>query len=73
MIHESIETLENRAHQQRDQIHETAAELRTKVKSAEKALDINSHLKQNFLTAALIASSITFVLGYRIVDLFDVR
>lgn len=71
MNHESIEVLENKAAQQRSQIHEIVTELHTKVERAGEALDVSNHARKHFGIASLVVSCITFALGFGAAGMFS--
>ena len=60
----SPESLEQRALEQRQRIHQTALELVSKVEHARQRLTPSYNVRRHFLTAVLIASAIAMVSGY---------
>jgi hypothetical protein len=66
----SIEHLEIRALQQRNQVHGTIDELKGKVEEARAKLDVKTNARAHLLGASLAVSAIGFIGGYAIAGLF---
>jgi hypothetical protein len=60
----SIESLELRALQQRIQLHNSAAELKTKIAAARDKLDMSKNAREHFLAASVIACVFGLLSGY---------
>jgi hypothetical protein len=59
-----IESLELRALEQRNHLHDQAAELKTKIDATRQKLDIASHARQHFFRTAAVVAAIGLILGY---------
>ncbi len=68
-----IENLERRALEQRREMHETATELRTKIRLAREKLDVTNNAREHFLGAALALGAIGLLSGYVIAGAFTRR
>ena len=60
----SPDSLELRAREQRQRIHQTALELISKVDDARQKLTPSYNVRQHFLVAVLIATGIAMTSGY---------
>ena len=60
----SPDSLELRAREQRQRIHQTALELISKVDDVKQKLTPSYNVRQHFLVAALIAAGIAMISGY---------
>ena len=65
-----VEKLELRAMEQRNRIHETAGELRTKVVAAREKLDVSRNAREHFVVASLAVSVLGFLSGYGLAGKF---
>ncbi|HEY3628108.1 MAG TPA: hypothetical protein VGL00_17605 [Terracidiphilus sp.] len=65
-----IENLERRAVEERSQLRERAAELKTKVQHVRENLDINRNARQYFGPAAAIVAAVGLLFGYAFTGLF---
>ncbi len=65
-----ISNLERRAVEERSQLHERAAELKTKVQHVRENLDINRNARQYFGPAAAILAGVGLLFGYVVAGLF---
>jgi hypothetical protein len=59
-----VENLELRAIEQRNEIHQTTAELKEKLADARQKYDISANLRQRFTTIALVVSCLCLIAGY---------
>lgn len=66
----SIDRLEIRAAQQRNQVHETIGELKDKVVAARAKLDPAANAREHLVVASLVLSSVGFLAGYGIAGIF---
>lgn len=73
MITPSIDLLEIRALQQRQDIHHAIGELKDKVAAARAKLDLTTNARKHLLRAALFVSSIGFLTGHGFAGLFTRR
>jgi hypothetical protein len=64
MSENSVERLEIRALQQRNDIHEAIGELKDKVLEVRSKLDPNANAREHLLAACVIVSSIGFLAGH---------
>ena len=64
MTAEPVDRLELRALEQRDQLHERATELKSKISATRERLDVNRNLREHFGVAAGIVAGVAFVAGY---------
>jgi hypothetical protein len=67
----SADTLELRALQQRNRIHETAAELRAKVVATRKKLDITANAREHFVGGSILGILFGLASGYGVGGLFS--
>lgn len=68
-----IENLELRALEQRRQLHERAAELKTKMQVAREKLDIEQNAREHFGAAAAIVVAFGLLSGYAFGGIFTAR
>ncbi len=68
-----IENLERRALEERQELHETATELRTKIRAARAKLDMTNNARQHFVSTALALGVIGLWSGYVIAGAFTRR
>jgi hypothetical protein len=68
-----IENLELRALEQRNRLHKTAGELKTKMAAAREKLDITENAREHFLGAAVLVSLVCFLSGYGFGGIFSHR
>lgn len=61
-----IENLHLRAIEQRNQIHQTTAELKAKITETRERFDIGRNLRGHFPTAAVIAGAVGLLSGYSV-------
>ena len=59
-----VENLELRAIEQRNEIHQTTAELKEKLADARRKYDISANLRQHFTAVAIIVSCLGLIGGY---------
>jgi hypothetical protein len=65
-----MEILEVQAAQEREQLHQTASELKTKVRSAREHLDVVSNAREHFGVTALILGVSGLLCGYLVAGKF---
>ena len=65
-----IENLEIQAIQQRNQLHDTADELRAKIEEGREKLNPARQARAHFAAASLLLSVIGFGLGFNLAGLF---
>ncbi len=65
-----VESLEMQALEQRNRLHHSAAELRSKVAATREQLDPARNARQHFMGAALVASAIALASGYAAAGIF---
>jgi len=68
-----IENLELRALEQRNRIHKTADELKTKVAGAREKLNMSRNAREHFVGATVILSLLGFFSGYGLAGMFTHR
>jgi len=68
-----IDRLEIQALQQRNQVHDTIGELKSKVVAVRAKFDPHANAREHLLAASLILSSIGFLAGYGFAGLFSQR
>jgi hypothetical protein len=68
-----VENLELRALEQRNRLHKTAGELKTKIAAAREKLDMTKNVRGHFLGAAVAVSFICFLSGYGFGGIFSHR
>jgi hypothetical protein len=69
----SIETLELRALEQRNHLHDQAAELKTKIDATRQKLDIANHTRQHFFRTAAVVAAVGLLSGYAVGGAFTAR
>lgn len=62
----STEELKLRALEQRDQLHDSASELKSKIASTRERFDVNRNVREHFGAAAGIMAGVAFVAGYAV-------
>jgi hypothetical protein len=65
-----VDQLELRALEEREQIHQSVGQLRSKVTQVRDILDPQRNARKYFLPASLVASGIAFICGYSFAGLF---
>jgi len=65
-----VESLELRALEQRNRLHNTASELRTKVSDAREKLDVSKNAREHLIGASVIVSLFGFFSGYGLAGIF---
>ncbi len=70
MSTQPLEDLQLRALEQRNQLHQTVAELKNKVSVTRKRFDVHRNLREHFGAAAGIAAALSFLLGYGVGAMF---
>jgi len=70
MKNEAVESLELRALQQRNDLHQTAAELRTKITAAREKLNVARNARLHFAGTAAVVTSLGLLSGYALTGLF---
>jgi hypothetical protein len=73
MSSNSLDSLEIRALQQRNQVHGTIDELKGKVEEARTKLELKTNVRAHLLTASLVVSAVGFIGGYGLGGLFTRR
>jgi hypothetical protein len=73
MSSNSLDSLEIRALQQRNQVHGTIDELKGKVEEARAKLDVKNNARAHLMAASLAVSAIGFISGYGLGGLFTRR
>jgi len=68
-----VENLELRAIEQRNELHQTTAELKEKLATARQKLDLSAHLRQHFVPASVIVSCLALIAGYGAGGMFPRR
>ena len=68
-----IENLELRALEQRNRLHKTADELKTKVTAAREKLNMSKNAREHFVGATVIVSLLGFFSGYGLAGMFTHR
>jgi hypothetical protein len=77
MSTEPVTSLELRALEQRNRLHQTATELKseiqTKIDDARDKLDIRKNLSQHFAGPAIVVGAVALLCGYGIAGVFTQR
>jgi hypothetical protein len=60
----STEDLKLRALEQRDQLHDRASELKSKIATTRERLDVNRNVREHFGAATGIMVGVAFLAGY---------
>jgi uncharacterized protein YeeX (DUF496 family) len=68
-----VQDLQLRALEQRNQLHRTVEELKSKVSETRERFDIQRNLREHFAAAAAIAAGVTFLVGYGVGNMFTQR
>ncbi len=68
-----LENLERRAQEQRRDLHETATELRMKIRKVREKADVRNNAREHFLGAALGMAAIGLLAGYAVAGAFTRR
>jgi hypothetical protein len=69
MKESNLDQLEQRALEEREQIHQSVEQLRSGVTQVRSVLDPQRNARKHFLSATVIGSSVAFILGYRLAGL----
>ncbi|HLZ43739.1 MAG TPA: hypothetical protein VKQ11_22425 [Candidatus Sulfotelmatobacter sp.] len=64
MTTQPVENLELRAIEQRNQLHQSTAELKDKIATARQKLDPSTNLRERFSTIAIAVSGLALLAGY---------
>lgn len=59
-----VENLQQRAIEQRQQLHQTTSELRAKIIETREQLSVKRNVRQHFPTVALIVAAVGLLTGY---------
>ena len=65
-----VESLELRALEQRNRIHKTATELKTKVSVVREKLDMSKNAREHLIGASIVVSLLGFFSGYWLAGIF---
>jgi hypothetical protein len=65
-----VESLELRALEQRNRLHKTATELRTKVSAAREQWDVLKNAREHLIGASVVVSILGFFSGYGLAGIF---
>jgi hypothetical protein len=65
-----VESLELRALEQRNRLHNTATDLRNKVSAAREKLDMSKNIREHLIGASIIVSLVGFFSGYGVAGIF---
>jgi MFS-type transporter involved in bile tolerance (Atg22 family) len=68
-----VEDLQLRALEQRNQLHHTVAELKSKVSETRERFDVRRNLHAHFGAFAGIAAALSFLTGYGVGTMFTQR
>jgi len=68
-----VENLELRALEQRNRLHKTAGELKTKVTAARAKLQMSRNVRQHLFGVSVFVSLVGFLLGYGLAGMFTER
>jgi hypothetical protein len=72
-----VNSLELRALEQRNRLHQTATELKseiqTKIEDAREKLDIRKNLSEHFAGSAIVLGAIALLCGYSVAGVFTQR
>lgn len=68
-----VEDLQLRALEQRNQLHETVAELKNKVSETRERFDVQRNLREHFGAFAAAAAALSFLMGYGVGTMFTQR
>jgi hypothetical protein len=68
-----LENLELRALEQRNRLHKTAGELKTKVTAARAKLQMSRNVRQHLVGVSVFVSLVGFLLGYGLAGMFTER
>jgi hypothetical protein len=68
-----IESLELRALEQRNRLHKTTGELKTKVAAAREKLDMSKNAREHLIGASVVVSLVGFFAGYGLAGMFTDR
>ena len=66
----TLQDLELRALQQRNDLHQTATELKTKITTVREKLDVATNARKHFTGAAMILGALCLVSGYGVAGRF---
>jgi len=65
-----IESLELRALEQRNRLHQTTTELKTKVAAAREKFAISKNVREHLVGASIVLSLVGFLSGYGLAGIF---
>ena len=65
-----LENLELRALEQRNRLHQTATELKTKITVVREKLDVATNAREHFTAAAMVVGALCLVSGYGVGGMF---
>jgi hypothetical protein len=68
-----VENLELRALEQRNRLHKTAGELKTKVAAARAKLQLSRNAREHLAGASIFVSLVGFLSGYGLAGMFTER
>jgi hypothetical protein len=68
-----VDNLELRAYEQRNHLHDTAAELKTKLRAAREKLDLANQARQRFVPVLLGVAAAGLLAGYGVTGMFTER
>jgi hypothetical protein len=69
----SLDNLELRAIEQRQRIHETAEEIRSKVAAGRERLDVTNNVREHFTSVAVVSSLVAIAIGFSVGGIFRSR
>jgi len=67
----SLDDLQRRAAQERNDIHQTAKELASSIGDLRREFTLSVQLKKHFATASIFLCAFAFFIGYRTGAIFD--
>ena len=73
MSTQPLETLELRALEQRNRLHQDATELKEKIAAAREKLSVEKNVREHFTKAALVVSIAGLVAGHAFAGIFTRR
>lgn len=69
----SVENLELRALEQRNRLHKTANELKTKITAARAKMQLSRNVREHLIGASVVVSLVGFLSGYGLAGMFTDR